>query len=251
MKLIIYILFIVLVLQGCEKDVEYQYDDIDRVYFEYEYKNSKDRLVTRDSVIFSFGKHPENVMVDTAKIVVKLLGNPSEVGRTYKVEVVEAGKWLIGKTDMVAGVDYEALKDEYVFGPDRLVDTLRIVVFREHLSTSLRNPQSKTLMLRLVTGGDLQLGIDKGREMKLSLNNILTPPAWWEANETLLGFYHPKKWRKLIELDPIFAVEDAFAGTGVDMQKKAGILKGWLENNVIIDEETGMRIMMDGLVDVE
>ena len=49
--------------------------------------------------------------------------------------------------------------------------------------------------------------------------------AWWTANEGELGFYHPKKWRKLIELDPIFAIEDAFVGTGVDMTKKSQILR--------------------------
>jgi len=86
--------------------------------------------------------------------------------------------------------------------------------------------------------------------MKLSVNNILFPPAWWEANETQLGFYHPKKWRKLIEWDPIFAVEDAFIGTGVDMQKKSGMLNDWLNKNVIIDDETGMRITKTGLVEI-
>ena len=59
-----------------------------------------------------------------------------------------------------------------------------------------------------------------------------------------------KKWRKLIELDPIFAIEDAFVGTGVDMTKKSQILREWLNKNIIIDDETGMRIMMDGLVEI-
>ena len=105
-------------------------------------------------------------------------------------------------------------------------------------------------MLTLVAGGDFQLGIEDGREMKLSVNDILFPPAWWTANEGELGFYHPKKWRKLIELDPIFAIEDAFVGTGVDMTKKSQILREWLNKNIIIDDGTGMRIMMDGLVEI-
>ena len=32
-------------------------------------------------------------------------------------------------------------------------------------------------MLTLVAGGDFQLGIEDGREMKLSVNDILFPPA--------------------------------------------------------------------------
>ena len=151
---------------------------------------------------------------------------------------------------MVADEDYVSLAEEQLFGPGRFQDTLRIVVFRKNLSKSLRNPESKTLMLTLVAGGDFQLGIEDGREMKLSVNDILFPPAWWTANEGELGFYHPKKWRKLIELDPIFAIEDAFVGTGADMTKKSQILREWLNKNIIIDDETGMRIMMDGLVEI-
>jgi len=105
-------------------------------------------------------------------------------------------------------------------------------------------PQTRSIDFRR------ELGIEDGREMKLSVNDILFPPAWWTANEGELGFYHPKKWRKLIELDPIFAIEDAFVGTGVDMTKKSQILREWLNKNIIIDDETGMRIMMDGLVEI-
>ena len=76
---------------------------------------------------------------------------------------------------MVADEDYVSLAEEQLFGPGRFQDTLRIVVFRKNLSKSLRNPESKTLMLTLVAGGDFQLGIEDGREMKLSVNDILFP----------------------------------------------------------------------------
>ena len=39
-------------------------------------------------------------------------------------------------------------------------------------------------------------------------------------------------------------------GTGVDMTKKSQILREWLNKNIIIDDGTGMRIMMDGLVEI-
>ena len=48
----------------------------------------------------------------------------------------------------------------------------------------------------------------------------------------------------------MFAVEDVFVGTGVDMQKKSGMLNDWLDKNVIIDDETGMRITKTGLVEI-
>ena len=251
MKKVIYVfLWFCLYLQGCEQKVEYQYDDVNRIYFQYEVLNSLGNKVSLDSVVFSFGKLSDDVVADTAKIVVRVLGNTSEEPRTYRVKVLEKGNYLNGETDMVADEDYVSLAEEQLFGPGRFQDTLRIVVFRKNRSKSLRNPESKTLMLTLVAGGDFQLGIEDGREMKLSVNDILFPPAWWTANEGELGFYHPKKWRKLIELDPIFAIEDAFVGTGVDMTKKSQILREWLNKNIIIDDETGMRIMMDGLVEI-
>ena len=60
MKKLIYIIWaFCLGLQGCEQDPEYEYDDIDRIYFQYEVQNSLGNNVSVDSVVFSFGKLPE------------------------------------------------------------------------------------------------------------------------------------------------------------------------------------------------
>ena len=41
MKKVIYVfLWFCLYLQGCEQKVEYQYDDVNRIYFQYEVLNS-------------------------------------------------------------------------------------------------------------------------------------------------------------------------------------------------------------------
>ena len=96
MKKLIYIIWVFcLGLQGCEQDPEYEYDDIDRIYFQYEVQNSLGNNVSVDSVVFSFGKLPEEVVADTAKIVVQLMGNVSEQPRKYRVKVLEKGaiKW--------------------------------------------------------------------------------------------------------------------------------------------------------------
>ena len=56
MKKLIYIIWaFCLGLQGCEQDPEYEYDDIDRIYFQYEVQNSLGNNVSVDSVVFSFG----------------------------------------------------------------------------------------------------------------------------------------------------------------------------------------------------
>ena len=159
MKKLIYIIWaFCLGLQGCEQDPEYEYDDIDRIYFQYEVQNSLGNNVSVDSVVFSFGKLPEEVVADTAKIVVQLMGNVSEQPRKYRVKVLEKGVQLNGVTTMVEGEDYAPIAEEQVFGPNRFQDTLRILVYRKNLSTSLRNPESKTLMLALEEGEDFLLG---------------------------------------------------------------------------------------------
>lgn len=251
MKNILYMAAGMLVfLQGCTKDLKYQYDNINRVYFQYEFINRANRLIPIDSTVFSFGKQQKDVIEDTAKIAVKFLGNVSDVKRMYRVKVVAQGMLVSGKTDMIAGEDYEPIAEEQFFRAGHFTDTLKILVYRKNLSNSIRNPQSKTLMLKLEASNDFELGIPRGQEMKVSVNDYLFAPAWWKANTVELGFYHPKKWLLLIDLDPIFAIEDAFAGTGVDMQKKGGMLRDYLKKNVMVDDETGMRITFEGLVPI-
>ncbi|MDE5610904.1 MAG: DUF4843 domain-containing protein [Odoribacter sp.] len=235
-KMIYMICLLCFGLQGCDNEIKYQYDDVNRLYFDFV-----------DSVRFSFGKLPEEVTVDTAKIVVRLLGNASAEPRTYRVKVLENGTRLKGTTDMVAGVHYEPLEEKQVFGPDRFQDTLRIVLFREPLSSSFRNPEFKTLMLALESGDDFQVELDEGREMKLSVNNFLAAPLWWEEYSNLLKWYHPKKWLFLIEQSARFDNENEFTGTDAEMQTKSWVMSDWLNKNVIVDDETGMRVTMSGL----
>lgn len=240
-------IILLFILSGCAKEMKYQYDSVNRIYFQVKKQNSLGNMVPIDSVVFSFGKQPENIKKDTAKIAVQVMGDSSSVDRIYNVKVLATGADG-SKTTMVEGQDYDLISPEQVFRAGRFLDTLRIVVYREHLSSSVQHPVSKTLMLKLEPSKDFKPDLPEGREMKLSLNNILIAPKWWKANEASFGFYHPKKWRILISLDPLFAVEDVFTGTGVDIQKKSGILEQYLNANVVIDDETGMRIKKTSLV---
>ena len=66
MKKFIYIIWAFCIgLQGCEQDPEYEYDEVNRIYFQYEVQNSLGNKVSIDSVVFSFGKLPEAVVADT------------------------------------------------------------------------------------------------------------------------------------------------------------------------------------------
>lgn len=55
----------------------------------------------------------------------------------------------------------------------------------------------------------------------------------------------------LIELDPVFDNENSYSGTAATVQIKAAVMKDWLKKNVIIDDETGMRVTMSGLEEIE
>lgn len=249
MKKLFFALF-TLILFSCAKEVAYQYDNQSRIYFQYTKWNTKGYYEPLDSVLFSFGKHPISVMEDTAKILVKILGDSSNIDKYYNVKIIQEGTVVSGSTTMVEGVHYAPIETRHKFKAGVYTDTLRVLVYRKNLSTSLLKPESRSLILKLEPSDDFQLGIKKGQEVKLSINNILNPPVWWEKNTASLGFYHPKKWLLLIDLDPIFGIEDYFAGTGVDMQNKSSMLKDYLKKNVVIDEETGKRIAFEGLVDL-
>ncbi len=228
----------------------YSIDNQSRIYFQYEKLNSAGRLIQLDSIVFSFGKHPMHIKEDTAKIVLNIMGDMSPNDRKYKIEVIDRGDIVSGVTNMIEGVHYDLFEKEQTFRSNRYTDTLKIKVYRDQLSASLINPESKGLILRLLPNDNFQLGINRGHEVRLVINNLLTPPAWWEIHEVFLGFYHPKKWLLLIDLDQIFENEDYFAGTGVDIQNKGAMLKDYLNKNILIDDETGKRISFEGLTDL-
>lgn len=118
-------------------------------------QNSLGNKVSVVSVVFiRLGNCQKRSLLIRLKIVVQLMGNVSEQPRKYRVKVLEKGVQLNGVTTMVEGEDYAPIAEEQVFGPNRFQDTLRILVYRKNLSTSLRNPESKTLMLALEEGED-------------------------------------------------------------------------------------------------
>lgn len=247
MKNYIYIA-VILSMLGCTREVDTQYDNVGRIYFQYEKANSLGNMARIDSVTFSFGKLPDEIQDDTARIVVCLMGIPATSDRTYRVKVVETGEFVKGKTTLVVNKNYDPIATEQTFHKNNYTDTLRVALHRSDLSTSLKRPESRTLILRLESSDDFKPGTIDGYEMKLSVNNFLPAPKWWEANSSMLGFYHPKKWKLIISMDERFAVEDVLTAQPADVYIKAGILRSYLGQNIVIDEETGYRVTMDGLV---
>lgn len=244
------------------QEASLHYEDTNRIYFVYpeyttissadkEDEGDSDRVnfnnVVSDSVIFSFGQMPESVRWDTAKLTVKYMGRASGQPRKYRVSVVDTGIFIKGRTTMEEGVHYQVLDPVQIFAANHYSDQLRIVVFREHLDQSYLNKNFVTLVVRLEDGEDFGVGPATRREMKLILNDYLSEPTWWKEQTSYLKFYHPEKWKILMEYDDAFKNQETLSLETPRIQEYAVWLENYLSSNVVVDKETNMRVKMDGL----
>lgn len=234
-------LLLLVIAWGCEQEPDERYDARDRVYFEYDYPVYNGR-VAFDSVIYSFGRKADSVLVDTAKLVVRFLGRESSKEREYRVTI------LADSTTAVEGVHYQPVSETQMFRDSNLTDTLRVVVIRENLNSSHIAKERKKIYFRLEASKDFDLGLAKGVDMKLSLNNFLSAPRWWRTYEHFFNFYHPEKWKILIKFDKGFDNDEKIPFDGNTMNMYANALASYLSANVVKDKETGERVYMDRLV---
>ncbi len=232
-------------LHGCDDSIDHPYTGKDRIQFRHYTTDYNQKRTYSDSLVFSFGLKPEEIRIDTAKVVMEYLGKGAEVERTYRVVVVP------DSTTAVLGTHYEAIEEFQKFRPGRLTDTLRIVVLRENLSTSYRHPQTIRIDLRLEPTDDFDLGLKGGITKKLLLNNYLSKPDWWD-NNTSLGYYHPEKWKILISFNEKYANQHTCP---FDINNEGRTYRNGLESylNAVptFDEETGERVLMNELVPQE
>lgn len=246
MKRLIYILitgWAALGLNSCDQDVNNPYSGKDRIQFRHFTTDYTGTRMYSDSLVFSFGLIPEDIKTDTARIVMEYLGKGAGHDRSYHVTIVQDS--TTAKLDM----HYAAFPEKQTFQANSLTDTLKIVIFREHLSKSFTRPQNISLRLKLVPSEDFDPGLTKGIEKRVLLNNYLSEPEWWEGNlRGLLGFYHPKKWQLLIGVN-----KEAFSSyTSCPFDQNTGApyrkwLDEYLKANEVFDDETGDRIFIDRL----
>ena len=245
------ILLITGIIFSCDNEIEYPYQGKDCIYFNHEYNiHNGYQTVSFDSIVFSFGKIDNSIHQDTAKIIVKLLGRKSSKDRTYKVRVLEKGDIIKDSTKAEEGVDYLKINEIQKFSADSLVDTLRIVLNRDNLNTSIIAQESKKIILRLEPSDDFGLGINKGIEMKLVFNDFLSEPKWWKTHQLYLNYFHPEKWKILMKWDDRFNDETKsdLGMTGDEMSTFSRSLADYLRDNEVLDKETGARILYDKIV---
>lgn len=250
-KTIYYILFLGVLssfMTGCDQDIDYPYEGKDRIQFRHYTTDWNGKRTYSDSLVYSFGLKNTDIQIDTAKIIVEFLGKMSDAERTYRVSIDPE------KTTAIIGTHYEVINNIQTFRPLKLTDTLRVVIYREHLSASFTNPKNETIQLVMEPSEDFDLGLAKGQKLKLLINNYLSKPDWWEKNffDGSLGFYHPQKWRILISFNQEFA-NPKTCPFHVNNEGKgyAAGLNSYLNNVPTYDEETGDRIYRDKMEPVE
>lgn len=237
--------FLGIALYSCDQEIDYPYTGKDRIQFRHYTTDYNSNRHYSDSLTFSFGLKPTELRIDTAKIVMEFLGKGSDKERTYKVVLIA------DSTTAVEGVHYEPIEELQSFRPNKLTDTLRIVVYRDQLSTSFRHPETIRIDLRLEPTEDFDLGLQGGLTKKILLNNYLSEPDWWNDN-TGLGYYHPKKWQILISFNEKYANQHScpFNINNEGRTYHTG-LESYLNSVPTFDDETGDRIYMYEMVPQE
>lgn len=248
MKNLLYItLLLAFGLTACDQEIDYPYQGKDRIHFKHYTLNSNRVRIYYTEKTYSLGFLDDAIEQETIKIPVELLGKVSDVDRTYQVAVIP------GTTNAVAGEHYEPFSPTQTFAAGGIADTLRIVVNRNALSTSFRNPEDIILDLRIVPTDDFDIGLAGGATMKIVLTNYLSEPDWWTAPGVWfggLGYYHPLKWKILISFNEKFADYDKspYGSNDADGRVYMNGLNAYLNAIVVVDEETNERLFMNTTV---
>lgn len=238
-------LTLITAISSCDQSIDNLYEDKSRIQFKYYTRDFNQNMILDDRTTYSFGMKADDVLTDTAKIAVEFLGTPSDRDRTYRIRVVA------DSTTAVEGVHYAPIDPEQTFGAGRFTDTLRIVVFRDALSSSFTDPEDRRIALEMEPSGDFDLGMKDGLRTYLYINNYLSEPEWWSAPLRLnyIGFYHPEKWKILISFNELFANPQTvpFDINNQGRQYFQG-LANYLNAVPTFDDETGDRIYIDRMV---
>lgn len=245
-----YLLLSCLVLLGsCKQDIDFPYAGKDRIQFQHYTTDWNGNRHYIDSITFSFGLVPAEELMDTLKLPVEYLGAGSDQERTYYVSVVA------DSTTAEEGVHYLPFERVQKFRPNELTDTLCIVILRESLPNDYTTGENLRLELQMEACDDFDLGLRGGIQKKIMLNNYMSEPTWWSgALNGYFGFFHPKKWQFLIEkLDDKLATygEIPYTINSAETHSYVSSLSLYLNNTVVIDDKTGMRVTMNGLEPIE
>lgn len=143
---------------SCENTQDFVYDDKDSVYFD-----------VTDSLYYSFTGNFEETT--TINIPIKVMGDASDMDRSFKVIIDEAN------TTAQEGLHYKALEDSYTFGADLFTDYLSLEVYNKDDALLTQN---RLITLKLEPTDDFNLGYSSKRELKVYITNQIIRPSYWD-----------------------------------------------------------------------
>ncbi len=186
---IIFISLILAMCISCEKNERMLYDEnYNALNFIMPGLEGKEA----DSLYINFMFYPDEKVIDTLKVQVRLLGMPQNASRYYKVTPVVSG------TTAMSGQHYE-LEDVYEFPADTTRTWLEVYINRDE---SLQDSTFR-LQLKFDSTDDFVEGLDEYKTFIVNItDNLDTPPPFWENNRLHYnaGPYHPLKCKKFIEI---------------------------------------------------
>lgn len=250
MKILAIIITVGILLAGCEQKPEPYFEPSGSIRFEYRF--TKETIPVRiTGISCSFGFAPDDKLLDTVLLEVAFTGPLAERDRRYRVEVADSGTMVNGRTTMDAGKDYQPVEGEHILRGNHWKDTLAVVVSREFIDPGFMRKETKTLVLKLRPSRDFENVVQNMDEILISVNNYLAEPVWWAKFSQYLNYYHPEKYKILMKLEPALSNPEETNLTGVKMSGFAGLMRDYLNDNIVLDEETGQRIFIDRMEDYQ
>ena len=225
------VLVLLSICQACEKDPAFSFKGEDRIYFSYpkvlDYMG-RETDYELDSLTYSFVTLPDEITFDTVWVKVKRVGERSATDKHYAVTFVR------DSSTAIEGVDFEELKPAYVFRKNLGVDSLPLIIYREHLQTTL----SKNILLKLKETDDFKIGYVEYATFKVSISDLYPVPDDWYLVSGHLGAYHYLKYEKWIELTG----STKFGNSASFRTYYCGLIKEYFNTGNIIDPITGERV---------
>lgn len=229
MKSILYILLgVCIALTGCSKNDYPGYDADNYIYF------SRDTL--KNTVFsFFFEQGDEGVV----KLPVEIIAPMTEYGRSYKVGFVSDG------STAREGEDFVLPECDFVFGGNRITDTLAIKVLRPE-----KENHEVMAVFELLPSADFLPGMPDRVRAKVVITNKISQPVWWDQWHITsgLGVYSDLKYKAFYECTGVSDLDYKNREDLSQSEVRALILdfKYWLKEHPQQDVNGPMEVAMKG-----
>ena len=184
MKKLIYLIFSLFLIVGCQKNDPMQYEGEAAIYFRLD----KEWLKDVDSLTYSFvGKE---VAEDTLWLRVDVQGYAANEPRTFGLQVNEA------QTTAEADLHYGGLKQFYTMPAKAYYCRIPVIFYKKD---PLLDDATFYLVLELTGTDELKPGITRRTRVKIGITNQLKKPDYWdEVIESEFGVYSRVKHENCI-----------------------------------------------------